>query len=408
MDAVHRYEGTVNQVLGDGIMALFGAPLAHEDHAMRACYAALSHAGRRSAGTREELRRAQGLDVQIRVGLNSGEVVVRSIGSDLHMDYTAVGPDDPPRRAHGAARAPGDDADHARARFASPRASSRSTPLGPVPLKGLADPVEVYELVRRAAAAVAPARGRRAGPHAGSSARRSRLEQLRAPSSERATGTARWSPSSASPASGKSRLVLRVRRIRIAPRVGSSSRASPCRTARRRAYLPVIDLLKTYFQIADRDDARTMRAKVTGHVLTLDEALRDTIPALLALLDALPADERVSVPRSARQRGSGRSTPSSGSSCARARCGRCCVVFENLHWIDSETQAFLNSLVDSLPTRRAPAARQLSPRVPARVGQQDVLHAAPPRPAAARERGRAARTRCSATMRQPPVAERGS
>src|SRR4029077_20990133 len=90
MEAVHRYEGTVNQGLGDGIMALFGAPLAHEDHAMRACYAALSmpHPIGRYA---EELRRQQGLDVQIRVGLNSGEVVVRSIGSDLHMDYTAVG-----------------------------------------------------------------------------------------------------------------------------------------------------------------------------------------------------------------------------------------------------------------------------------------------------------------------------
>jgi class 3 adenylate cyclase len=90
MEAVHRYEGTVNQVLGDGIMALFGAPLAHEDHAMRACYAAvwMQDAIGRYA---EDLRRQQGLDVQIRVGLNSGEVVVRSIGSDLHMDYTAVG-----------------------------------------------------------------------------------------------------------------------------------------------------------------------------------------------------------------------------------------------------------------------------------------------------------------------------
>ena len=90
MEAVHRYEGTVNQVMGDGIMALFGAPLAHEDHAVRACYAALrmQDVVRRYS---EELRRAQGVEVQIRVGLNSGEVVVRSIGSDLRMDYSAVG-----------------------------------------------------------------------------------------------------------------------------------------------------------------------------------------------------------------------------------------------------------------------------------------------------------------------------
>src|ERR1700675_4712345 len=90
MEAVHRYEGTVNQVMGDGIMALFGAPLAHEDHAVRACYAALRM--QESVKTyAEEVRRSHAAVVKIRVGLNSGEVVVRAIGSDLHMDYTAVG-----------------------------------------------------------------------------------------------------------------------------------------------------------------------------------------------------------------------------------------------------------------------------------------------------------------------------
>src|SRR5215831_1821319 len=90
MEAVHRYEGTVNQVLGDGIMALFGAPLAHEDHAVRACYAALAM----QAGIRryaDEVRRTHGVEIQIRVGLNSGEMVVRTVGNDLHMDYSAVG-----------------------------------------------------------------------------------------------------------------------------------------------------------------------------------------------------------------------------------------------------------------------------------------------------------------------------
>src|SRR5262249_36201952 len=90
MEAVHRYEGTVNQVMGDGIMALFGAPLAHEDHAVRACYAAL-RMQQAIARYADELRRTLALDVQIRVGINSGEVVVRSVGSDLRMDYSAVG-----------------------------------------------------------------------------------------------------------------------------------------------------------------------------------------------------------------------------------------------------------------------------------------------------------------------------
>ena len=90
MEAVHRFEGTVNQVFGDGIMSIFGAPIAHEDHALRACYAALAMQTAMRDYT-EEMRRTHGIPLQIRVGLNSGEVVVRTIGNDLHMDYSAVG-----------------------------------------------------------------------------------------------------------------------------------------------------------------------------------------------------------------------------------------------------------------------------------------------------------------------------
>jgi Adenylate and Guanylate cyclase catalytic domain len=90
MAAIHRYEGTVNQVMGDRIMALFGAPIAHEDRAVRACYTALAM----QASVKEyvaEVQRTQGVPIHIRIGLNSSEVVVRVIGSDLHMDGTAVG-----------------------------------------------------------------------------------------------------------------------------------------------------------------------------------------------------------------------------------------------------------------------------------------------------------------------------
>src|SRR3989454_10159881 len=145
MAAVHRYEGTVNQVLGDGIMALFGAPLAHEDHAVRACYAALAmqDAMRRYSA---EVRRSHGVEVQIRVGLNSGEVVVRAIGNDLHMDYSAIG-----QTTHMAARmeqlaTPGSIRMTAETlRLAE--GLIQVTALGPVPVRGLADPVEVFELV---------------------------------------------------------------------------------------------------------------------------------------------------------------------------------------------------------------------------------------------------------------------
>jgi class 3 adenylate cyclase len=144
MEAVHRYEGTVNQVMGDGIMALFGAPLAHEDHAVRACYAALRmhEAIRRYT---EAVRGTYGVEVQIRVGINSGDVVVRSVGNDLKMDYTAVG-----QTTHLAARmeqlAPAGTtrltADTLR--LAEEFVQVRS--LGPIPVKGLAAPVEVFDL----------------------------------------------------------------------------------------------------------------------------------------------------------------------------------------------------------------------------------------------------------------------
>src|SRR5262245_51419017 len=136
MAAVHHFEGTVSLVMGDGIMAIFGAPLAHEDHAVRACYAALrmQELVQLYAG---EARRAHGVNVQIRVGLNSGEVVVGAIGSDLHMDYTAVG-----RTTHLANRmeqlaSPGTIL-MTRATLDLADGFVAAKPLGPIPVKGLA------------------------------------------------------------------------------------------------------------------------------------------------------------------------------------------------------------------------------------------------------------------------------
>ena len=144
MEAVHRYEGTVSSLMGDGIMALFGAPLAHEDHAVRACYAALrmqESVNRYADG----VRRTEGMPIQIRVGLNSGEVVVGAIGNDLKMDYTAIG-----QTVHFASRMeqmamPGSILMTADAlRLAEGYVQVK--PLGPVSVKGLTEPVEVYEV----------------------------------------------------------------------------------------------------------------------------------------------------------------------------------------------------------------------------------------------------------------------
>ena len=201
MEAVHRYEGTVNQVMGDGIMALFGAPLAHEDHAVRACYAALrmQESVKRYA---EGVRREHGVTIRIRVGLNSGEVVVRAIGSDLHMDYTAVG-----QTTHLAARMeqladPGTILLTAETLWRSPRASSQVTPAradgreGPARARSRSTSSPALSAVRsRLQAAAARGLSRFVG-------RDVEVEQLRrALGAGRAADAARWWPWSASLAS---------------------------------------------------------------------------------------------------------------------------------------------------------------------------------------------------------------
>src|SRR5712692_1342508 len=286
MDAVHRFEGTVNQVLGDGIMALFGAPIAHEDHALRACYAALAmQAALRE--TTEEVRRTRGLELRIRVGLNAGEVVVRTIGNDLHMDYSAVG-----ETTHLAARmeqlaTPGT----VRLTAATLRLVEglvRVNALGPVPVRGMTEPVEVCELVgasalrRRLQAAAARGLTRFVGREAEIAALRQALDQAGA-------GHGQVVAVVGEAGVGKSRLVYECIHTHHTQgwRVLESASVSYGKAT---PYFPVVDLLKRYVHVEDQDEARTVRAKVTGQVLTLDEALQDTLPALLSLLEVLPED----------------------------------------------------------------------------------------------------------------------
>ena len=344
MRAVHRYEGTVNKVLGDGIMALFGAPIAHEDHAVRACYAALAiqNALREIS---EKTRRDFGVEVQVRTGLHSGEVVVRTIGNDLTMDYDAIG-----QTTHLASRMeqlalPGSirmTADTLR--LAEGLVQVR--PLGPIPVKGLVQPIEVFELIGAAAV-----RSRlQASAVAGFTrfvGREREMDALNAALERAGTGLGQVVAVVGEPGVGKSRLYyefIHSHRTRdwLVLESGSVSHGKAT------AYLPLIDLLKNYFQIENADDARRIRERVTGKLLTLDDTLRPTLPAFLALLD-VPVNDSVWLDSDPAQRRRRTLDACRALLLREAQVQPTIVVFEDLHWTDSESLAFIDSLIESLP-----------------------------------------------------------
>jgi class 3 adenylate cyclase/tetratricopeptide (TPR) repeat protein len=347
MEAVHRYEGTVNQVMGDGIMALFGAPIAHEDHAVRACYAALrmqETVGRHA----EEVARREGIRPQIRVGINSGEVVVRSVGSDLRMDYTAVG-----QTTHMAARME---------QIASPGAivTTRNTralaegyidakPLGLVPVKGLADPVDAFEVT-----GAGPARSRlQVGAGRGLTrfvGRDADLDQLRRLQELAGSGHGQVAAIIADAGVGKSRLVYEFIHSPACQNwlvvEGISVSYGQAMT-----YVPVVDLLRGFFKIDDRDDHRQVHEKVVGRLLGLDPSLEPEVPPLLALLNVPVDDNRWAAldPPTRRQR----TLDAVKRLLVReSQAQPLAVVVEDLHWIDTETQAVLDTLIESVTAAR--------------------------------------------------------
>ena len=344
MEAVHRYEGTVNQVMGDGIMALFGAPVAHEDHAVRACYAAL-RMQELVKGYAEQAFRTHGVTVRIRVGLNSGEVVVRSIRSDLRMDYSAVG-----QTTHLAARmeqlAPPDAIWITADTLRLAENFVQVQPLGPVPVQGLDAPVEVFNVIAagqvrtRFQAAALRGLSRFVGRGAEMEHLRGALEGVRQGHGEVVAVVGE-------PGVGKTRL---FHELTHSPRVAGCRilQASSVAYGRSTSYLPVIDLLKVYLGIDERDDIRSIRAKATGHLLTLDEALKDVVPPVLWLLDVLPEEDRLwdLEPPQRRQL---TLDAVKRVLLRESRIAPLVLVLEDLHWIDPETQALLDSLVESLP-----------------------------------------------------------
>jgi len=347
MDAVHRYEGYVAQSLGDGIFALFGAPIAHEDHPQRALSAALlmQEQGKQYA---ETLRREKGINVQIRVGVNTGEVVVRSIRKDdLHTDYVPVGHSINLAARMESLATPGSIvvSEHTH-RLAEGYFEFESH--GAVHIKGVSDPLDIYTVrgigPLRTRLQVAARRGliRFVGRQAELGQMQRTLERVKARSGQIVSVLGE-------PGVGKSRLFHEFKRsaqkgcLILETFSVSHGKAYP--------YLPLIELLKDYFHITVQDDEQTRREKIAGRVLTLDRNLEDILPyvsALLGIPEPVSPLQRLD-PRIRRQR----TFDALKRLLVRESLKQpVLLIFEDLHWVDAETEAFLDALSESLATTR--------------------------------------------------------
>jgi predicted ATPase/class 3 adenylate cyclase len=347
MEAVHRYEGYVAQPLGDGIFAFFGAPIAHEDHAQRALYAALRmQEEMRRYG--EQRRREGGVPLLMRVGINTGEVVVRSIHKDdLHTDYVPIGHSTNIAARMESLATPGS--------IVASEHTHKLTEgyfdfkaLGDAQVKGVTKPLGIYEVLGlgplRTKLQVAARRGlaRFVG-------RQSEMDHLKRALEQVKFGHGQIVGVIGEPGVGKSRLfyefklLLQKGCLVLETFSVSHDKAYP--------YLPLIDLLKNYFQLALQDDERRRREKITGRVLTLDRSLEDILPYLFFLLGiAEPTSPLQQMDSQIRRK---RILEAIKRLLVRESLNQPLIlIFEDLHWLDAETQAFLLLLSEGIATAR--------------------------------------------------------
>jgi class 3 adenylate cyclase/tetratricopeptide (TPR) repeat protein len=347
LDEIHRYEGTVTQFTGDGAMALFGAPVAHEDHGQRACYAAIA-IQRALEGYGDRVRKECGVDFKMRVGLNSGPVIVGSVGNDLKMEYTAVGDTVNLASRMESAAKPGAVLVSENT-YRMVRNFFEFQPLGKLRVKGKEAPVEAYELVKvgeaatRFEAAVARGLTRFVGREKEMASLKEAFEKARAGSGQVVgiVGEA---------GVGKSRILLEARGM--LPTGEYTYLEGRClHYGGSMAYLPFLDVLRVYFNIEEGDREFIIKKKMSQKVSQLDEKLKDILPPLQDILSLKVEDEdylkldpplkRVKIFESIRDL------------LIRESQNRPLVLaIEDLHWIDRTSEEFLDYLIGFLPHTR--------------------------------------------------------
>src|SRR5262245_53879550 len=345
MDAVHRYEGFVAQSRGDGIFALFGAPIAQEDHARRALYAALRMQEDIKRYS-DRLRIEKGVPFAIRVGLNSGEMVVRSIRKDdLHTDYLPMGHSLNPAARRRRLAPPG-SVPAAASTYRMTHGYFRFRELGPIAVKGVSEPIRVYE-VEGMGVLHTPLEVSRSRGFSRFVGRLDEMAALEAALARAIGGSAQVVGIVGEPGVGKSRLCFeflercRARGLAIFEAHGvPHGKALPL--------LPMLELFRSFFGITGQDSDQAAREKIAGRYVLLDESLREVLPLVFDLLGVSdPERPAPAMDPESRQRQLvavvkrvtqmwGRRQPS--------------VTFlEDLHWFDGGSEGFLEPIVEALP-----------------------------------------------------------
>jgi class 3 adenylate cyclase/tetratricopeptide (TPR) repeat protein len=340
---VHRFEGTINQYTGDGVMALFGAPIAHEDSPRRAVHAALG-IQRAIRGVAQALQAEPGLTLQMRIGIHTGLVVVGKIGDDLRMDYTAVGDTTNLAARLQQMAQPGSVVISA-ATQQHVAGFFETGDLGEMPVKGRA-PVRAFEVFRprgrRTRFDVAVERG--LTPLVG---RERELAMLRERFHEVKAGRGQVVGIAGEAGLGKSRLVLEFRRALaqagetvtwLEGHCISFGQASP--------FLPLIELLRENFQIDEFDGEPEIIAKVERGMRRMGE-LEAYIPAIRSLLSVDPGDAAFAVMDGPARR-QHLFTALRALSLRGAQLRPLALVIEDLHWIDTSSEEFLNAILDTV------------------------------------------------------------
>lgn len=340
---IHRFEGTINQFLGDGFMALFGAPIAHEDHARRAVFAAL--------GLQKQIREQHAIlaqrhdvEVTVRMGINTGWVVVGGIGDHLRMDYTAVGDTtNLAARLQGIAQPGTILVSETTGRLV--QAEVQLQELEPTLVKGKADPILPFQVLARKSSLfeASPGGFGPLSPLVGRQRELAVLEELR---EQAATGEGQVVGIAGEAGSGKSRLLFEFHR-RSEARVAAWYTGRCLSYGTGNPYMPILHLLRAAWGLAENDSPAAVAAKVREHLGPLPQGGEEILPYLLRLLGIEEGTESLAELSAqalqTRTFAALRQVLSQGGS-----GGLVIVEIEDLHWIDTTSEDFLSYLVEGL------------------------------------------------------------